>query len=216
MNDRDLQLAVMDELAWEPGLKSSDIGVSVKDGIVSLSGLVESYPEKMAARRGAKRLSYVRAVADEIEVRLPDSSKRADADIARTAENALCWNVMIPSKQIALTVEDGWITLEGKVDWQFQRMAAEKAVSHLIGVRGISSQIVLIPKSTPADIKSNIEAALLRNAKLNAQGIKVEVLGNKVILCGTVSTWVDRDEVERIAWAAPGGCEVEDNLQVAF
>jgi osmotically-inducible protein OsmY len=213
-NDRDLQRSVMDELDWEPGVNASDIGASIKDGVVTLTGLVDSYSEKLAAERGAKRLIGVRAVADEIEVRLPGDSKRPDADIARTAENVLDWNTTVPNKRIKLTIENGWITLEGMVDWQYQRLAAEKAVRHLTGVRGISNQIILVSKATPAEINSKIEAALERSAKVDAKGIKVEIIDNKVILSGNVRSWAEREEAERAAWATPGGCEVENNIRI--
>jgi osmotically-inducible protein OsmY len=212
--DRDLQRAVMDELGWEPGVKASEIGVTVKDGVVTLTGFVDSYSEKWAAERGAKRLSGVRAVACEIEVRLPGPSKRNDTDIARAAENVLDWNAIVPRNRIKLTVENGWITLEGTVDWQFERLAAEKAVRHLIGVRGISNQVALVPKTTAAEVKSKIEMALERSAKVDAQGIKVEIRDNKVILNGNVRSWAEREEAERAAWAASGICDVEDNIRI--
>ena len=213
-NDRDLQRAVMDELGWEPGVKGADIGVSVKDGVVALTGFVESYAEKWAAERGAKRLLGVTAVANEIEVRLPGSSVRNDMDIARAAENVLDWNASVPNKRIKLTVEGGWITLEGKVDFQFQRLAAEKAVRHLLGVKGISNQVTLVPVMTAADVKSKIEMALERSAKVDAQGIKVELRENKVILNGKVRSLAEREEAERVAWAAPGVFQVEDHIWI--
>ena len=215
-NDKDLQQAVMHELEWEPGVRASDIGASVKDGVVTLTGLVDSYPEKLAALQAAKKLSSVRAVADEIEVRWSGDSKRPDADIARAAENVLDWNITVPNTRIKLTVENGWITLEGTVDWQYQRLAAEKAVRHLAGVRGISNQILLVSKPTPTDLKSRIEAALERSAKVDAKGIKVKILDNKIILSGNVRSLAEREEAERAVWAAPGGCEVEDNIQIGF
>lgn len=213
-NDRDLQRAVMDELGWEPGVKASDIGVSVKDGVVALTGIVDSYAEKWSAELGAKRLSGVRAVANEIEVRLPGSSERSDTDIARAAENILDWDVNVPNDRIKLTVENGWITLGGKVDWQFQRLAAEKAVRHLIGVRGISNQVTIVPKMTAADVKAKIEMAFERSAKVDAQGIKVELRENKIILNGKVRSLAEREEAVRVAWAAPGVFQVEDHIRI--
>ena len=213
-DDKDLQQAVMYELEWEPGVRASDIGASVKDGVVTLTGLVDSYPEKLSALQATKKLSSVRALADEIEVRLSGDSKRSDADIARSAENILDWNITVPNTRIKLTVANGWITLEGIVDWQYQRLAAEKAMRHLAGVRGISNQILLVSKPTPTELKSRIEAALERSAKADAKGIKVKILDNKVILSGNVHSLSERDEAERTAWAAPGGCEVENHIWV--
>lgn len=211
--DRDLQSAVMDELSWEPGVTASEIEVSVKDGVVTLTGFVDNYPAKLWAERAVKRLSGVESVADEIKVR-PPSSERMDTDIARAAENILEWSVNVPNSRIKLTVEDGWITLEGKVDWQFQRLAAEKAVRHLIGVRGISNLVTIEPKPTAADVKAKIEMALERSAKVDAQGIKVELRENKIILNGKVRSLAEREEAERVAWAAPGVFQVEDHIRI--
>jgi osmotically-inducible protein OsmY len=204
----------LDELGWEPGVEAAGIGVGVTDGVVSLTGYVDSYFEKWAADRGAKRVLGVTAVANEIEVRLPGGSNVIDADIARAAENVLDWNVSVPRNRIKLTVESGWITLEGMVDWQFQRQAAEKAVRHLMGVRGISNQIGIVQKTTLAEVKSEIEAALERSAKLDAKGITVELHGNKVTLKGNVRSWAEREEAERAVWGAPGVYEIEDQLRI--
>jgi osmotically-inducible protein OsmY len=212
--DRDLQRAVMDELSWEPGVKASDIKVSVKDGVVTLTGFVDNYPAKLWAERAVKRLSGVKSVADEIKVRPPDSSERMDTDLARAAENVLDWNVYVPNNRIKLTVEDGWISLDGTVDWQFQKLAAEKAVSHLTGVKGITNRVALVPKTSAADVKSKIEMALERSAKVDAQGITVELRENKVILNGNVRSWAEREEAERAVWAAPGVLEVEDHIRI--
>jgi osmotically-inducible protein OsmY len=213
-SDRDLQRAVSDELDWEPGVKASGIGVSVTEGVVSLTGYVDSYSEKWAADRGAKRLRGVTAVANEIEVRIPGDSKVIDSDIARAAENVLDWTVSVPPDRIKLTVESGWITLEGMVDWQYQRLAAENAVNHLMGVRGISNQIGIVQKTTRAEVRARIEAALQRCATVDAKGITVQIHDNNVILSGTVRSLAEREEAARAAWSAPGVFEVVDHLRV--
>jgi osmotically-inducible protein OsmY len=213
-SDRDLQRAVSDELDWEPGVTASGIGVSVTDGVVSLSGYVDSYVEKWAADRGAKRMQGVTAVANEIEVRLPGDSRVTDSDIARSAENVLAWNISVPRNRIKLTVEDGRIILEGMVDWQYQRLAAENAVTHLMGVRGISNQIGIEQKATPAEVKARIEAALQRCATVDDKGITVQIRDNNVILSGTVRSLAEREEAARAAWSAPGVFEVVDQLRV--
>jgi osmotically-inducible protein OsmY len=212
--DRELQRSVIDELGWEPGVKAAEIGVSVKDGVVTLSGNVDSYPEKWAAQGCVKGLLGVTSVADEIEVRLPGASEYIDADIARAAENVLDWNVSVPNGRLKLTVEKGWITLEGAVDWQFQRVTAEKALRHLFGVRGISNQIVMVPQTTPVEVAARIEAAMKRSAKVDAQAIKVTLLDNKITLSGKVRSWAEREEAVRAAWAAPGVFEVTDQLRI--
>jgi len=212
--DRELQRSVIDELGWDPGVKAAEIGVSVKDGVVTLTGNVDSYPEKWAAQGCVKRLLGVTSVADEIEVRLPGASNYIDSDIARAAENVLDWNVSVPNGRLKLTVEKGWITLEGTVDWQFQRVTAEKALRHLFGVRGISNQIVMVQHTTPVEVGARIEAALKRSAKVDARAIKVTLLDSKITLSGQVRSWAEREEAVRAAWAAPGVFEVADELRI--
>ena len=163
-SDRELQIDVLDELRWEPGVKATDIGATVKDGVVTLEGTVDSYAEKWAAEKAVKRLPGVKALAVELQVKLPGSSERTDADIAKTAETVLKWDVLVPRDRIKVTVEKGFLTLEGEVDRQFQRSAAERAVHHLTGVKGVSNQITIKPKVAPTEVKEKIEAALKRNA----------------------------------------------------
>jgi osmotically-inducible protein OsmY len=215
-NDVDLQRDVFDELKWEPAVHSTDIGVIVKDGVVTLEGVVDSYPEKWAAERAAKRVSGVKALALELEVKLPGSGKQTDADIAEAAENALKWDVLVPQDRIKVTVEKGFLTLEGQVDWEFQRSAAKRAVQYLTGVKGVANEITVKPKVAPTDVKAQIEAALKRNAILDAQQIKVQADGGKVTLRGNVRSWAERDEAEAAAWAAPGVNEVTDFIAVKY
>jgi len=213
-NDSDLQRDVFDELKWEPAVHSTNIGVIVKDGVVTLEGVVDSYPEKWAAERAAKRVSGVKALALELEVKLPGSGQQTDADIAEAAENALKWDVLVPQDRIKVTVEKGFLTLEGQVDWQMERSAAERAVLNLTGVMGIANEITIKPSVAPSDIKAKIEAALKRSAILDAQQIKVMADGGKVTLSGSVSSWAEWDEAESAAWAAPGVNEVKNLIAV--
>ena len=215
-NDVDLQRDVFDELKWEPAVHSTDVGVIVKDGVVTLEGVVDSYPEKWAAERAAKRVSGVKALALELEVKLPGSGEQTDADIAEAAENALKWDVLVPQDRIKVTVEKGFLTLEGQVDWDFQRSAAKRAVQYLTGVKGVANAITVKPKVAPTDVKAQIEAALKRNAILDAQHIKVQANGGKVTLRGNVRSWAERDEAEAAAWAAPGVNEVTDFIAVTY
>jgi osmotically-inducible protein OsmY len=217
--DTELQRDVMTELKWEPTIHAAEIGVSVKDGVVTLNGVVDSYSKKWAIDRAVRRVSGVKVVAGEIKVSPPDSYKRADEDIARSATNVLSWNVWVPSDRVKVMVQDGWITLSGNVDWYYQKYHAEDAVRHLVGVVGVTSSITIkptVPTVKAFEVKNGIEDALKRNARLlrDAEKIKVEISGSKVILRGSVGSWADYEEAEYAAYCAPGVSQVENRLTV--
>ena len=213
--DTELQQDVMNELKWEPTLKAAEIGVGVKDGVVTLSGYVDSYVKKLAAERAAARVFGVRAVAEEIQVRLPGSLKRSDEDIAGMVANVLEWNVLVPHDRIKVHVQDGLVTLNGEVDWGYQKYAAENATRYLIGVVWLNNQIMVKPTVKPQDIQGKIVSAFQRNALLDSRRIKIETSGGKVILRGSVHSWGERAEAQWVAWAAPGVSEVENDIIIS-
>jgi osmotically-inducible protein OsmY len=216
-NSTKLQHDVLEELEWEPSLDAAHIGVAAtQPGVVTLTGTVATYPEKTTAERAAKRVSGVRAVANDIEVRPVGSFKRTDTDLAQAVLRALEWDIAVPDEKIKARVDDGWVTLEGEVALQFQRAAAESAVRRLSGVRGVTNQIRLQirPSAQPAEVKRRIEAALRRSAEIDARGIQVDATDSTIFLRGKVRTWAERDEAERAAWAAPGVLTVKDELTV--
>ena len=214
--DSEIKQEVMDELCWDPCIDETNIGVAVKDGVVTLSGSVESYFEKMSAESAAFRVSGVKAVANEINVRLPSASERPDEDIAKAAINAFKWDTAIPYDRIKVTVEKGKVTLQGEVNWRFQKDAAERAVCNLRGVRAVVNEITVKPKIKPEDIKAKIANALQRSAALDAKQITVEASGNKVILHGKVRSWAERVEAGKAAWAAPGVSEVQNEIEISL
>lgn len=213
----DLQLHkdVLDELRWDPRVNEAEIGVSVKDGVVTLTGAVPTFAQKYAAEKVVERTTGVRAVADDLHVRPTGTFLKNDTDIAHSAVNALSWDIEVPAEKITTKVESGWVTLKGEVDWNFQKTAAERAVRYLGGVRGISNLIEVKPSLTPQEVKTKIEAALKRNAELDAKHITVETAGSKVTLKGNVRSWAERTDAERAAWSAPGVKEVDDRLMVS-
>jgi osmotically-inducible protein OsmY len=211
--DSELRREVERELEWEPSVDERRIGVSVMDGIVTLTGEVSSFGEKWRAERAVERVAGVRGIANDLEVKL--LSERSDVDIAKAAADALKWNVMVPSDKITVKVSKGWLTLEGEVRWDYQRRAAERAVRDLPGVRGVSNLIRIKPRVEPDHVKERIEETFKRVATLDANRISVQVEGSEVTLRGTVHSWIERHEAEKAAWAAPGVTAVHNYITVS-
>jgi len=214
-SDSEIKRDVEAELRWTPGLDATDIAVAVKDGVVTLTGFVRNYGHKLQAEKAAKRVAGVVGVANDIEIRLPGIDKRPDPEIARDAIAAFKGYLPFSWQDIKVVVKEGWITLEGTVEWNYQRETAEKAVRSLQGVQGISNLIQVKPKIAPEEVKRKIEDAFRRSAELDADRITVETKGSEVILTGTVRSWAERQEAERAAWAAPGVTMVRNQLSVS-
>jgi osmotically-inducible protein OsmY len=214
-SDRQLRQDVMDELEWDPSINDTDIGVEVKDGVVTLGGHLGSYAEKYAAEHAVLRVAGVKGVAVELDVRLSGASERTDAEIVRATEFALEWNVLVPPGTVKVMVEDGWVTLSGELERDYQRVAAGKAVRNLMGVTGVSNQIAVKPAVLPSDIKVKIEAALQRRAHIETQRLTVVVNGDQVTLTGPVRSWSERYAALQAAAAASGVVRVVDKMVIA-
>jgi osmotically-inducible protein OsmY len=209
-----LQRDVQDELKWEPRIDEAGIGVGVEDGVVTLSGHVSSYAERSLAEKAAKRVAGVGAIANELVVKLPSSMERDDTDIAEAALRALRWRSDIPGDKVKIAVSKGWVTLEGDLDWNYQKQSAYNAVRYLTGVKGVSNLIRIKPRASAFQVREKIEQALKRSAEIDARHITVAVDGGKVTLRGTVRSWAERDDANDAAWSAPGVTEVDDDLRV--
>ena len=213
--DADLKRDVSAELAWDPAVRSTAIGVAVKDGVVTLTGHIDTFAEKHAVSRAVQRVAGVKAVALELDVRLSPDHKRTDTDIATSVEHALKWNTSIPVDAIRLTVDHGWVTLRGELEWDYQRRSVEKAIRPLIGVVGITNEIKLRARPQASDLARNIESALLRQAIREARQIHVDIDGSTVKLTGTVHSWHERAAAQGVAWSAPGVYSVVNELRIA-
>lgn len=212
--DSALKAQVVDELVWDPAIKETAVGVAVKDGVVTLTGHLDTYAEKEAAMRAVRRVSGVKAIAVEIDVKLSPSHQRSDTDIAKSIELVLKWNTSLPPDAVRVTVDHGWVTLQGEVDWNYQRLSAESVIRPLMGVVGISDELKLKPKVRAADLSRKIEEALGRQALREAQQIRIAVAGDTVTLTGKVHSWQERQAAQGVAWSAPGVRSVVNELQV--
>jgi osmotically-inducible protein OsmY len=214
MIDKDLKQHLQSALDWEPSLDASDIGVSVDEGVVTLRGNVGSYVEKITAERVVLRVYGVKAVANDLAVHLASIYERTDTEIAQAAVAALHWHTMLPHDRVTVAVTDGWLALNGTLDWQYQRDAAARAVRDLTGVKGVTNNITVTPRVKTTDVRDKIEAAFKRSAAIDARRVDVTAENGRVILSGNVHSWAERQEAESAAWAAPGVTQVEDRLIV--
>ncbi|HYR29534.1 MAG TPA: BON domain-containing protein [Thermoanaerobaculia bacterium] len=215
IQDIELRKDVLEELEWDPSIDARTIGVAIEKGVIALTGHVGSYADKANAEKIVKRVHGVKGVANDLEVKLASSFERDDVDIARSAVNALEWNVSVPKNRVKVTVTKGWVTLDGSVDWYYQKRAAEEAVFLLAGVRGVANNINVTAKHVEVqDVKAKIEAALKRNAEVDSKKIAVQASDGKVTLTGTVRSWVEREDAVNAAWSAPGVRNVVDQIRI--
>jgi osmotically-inducible protein OsmY len=212
----ELQKDVAAELKWEPRLREEEIGVTVRDGVVTLTGFVPDYSQRRVAAKAAERVAGVRAVAQDLVVKMPEAHQRSDTELAHQIVNALAWDIEVPNEKIKAKVDNGWVTLDGEVDWQYQRNAAERTVRYLTGIKGVNNLIVIKPHASPYDVAQHIKAALHRSAEADARKIQVTASDGTVTLTGTVRSWPERTEVERAAWSASGVTAVDDRLAVVL
>lgn len=215
-NDEEIQRDVLEELKWDMRIQPNEVGVSVHNGIVTLTGWVDSYMKKRAAEEAAHRVHGVKAVVNDIEIHLPGSAERTDPDLAQAVTNALRWDAGIPADKIDVTVSHGWVTLKGEVEYGFQKMDAERAIRHISGIRGITNLITVKPRVSPSDLKQQIERELIRNAELDASNVQVELDGCKVTLRGKVRSYAEWKAARDVAWLAPGVCEVVNRIEISL
>ena len=213
--DSQLQRDVMDELEWDPSVDHADIGVAVVEGVVTLNGYVKSYAEKLAAERAAKRVSGVSAIAEELKVRYASDAKTADHEIAKRILDIFRWNVNVPEKHLTVKVENGWVTLTGNVEWNYQSQEASKSAAKVTGVVGVSNAIGIANRASVTDVRKRIEDAFRRQADLDAASVTIQTQGSTVTLGGKVKAWHERQVAERAAWAAPGVTEVVDRIAIS-
>jgi osmotically-inducible protein OsmY len=213
-NDLEIQQDVLTHLKWQPSINASNIGVAVKDGIVTLCGHVDSYYQKLAAENATKKVTGVRAIAEDIQVGVSPIFQKTDAEIAESVLNALKWHSAVPEDKLKVKVDDGFVTLEGEVDWEYQRNSAKNAVSNLLGVKNVTNNIVIKPRLTPTDIKSKISEALHRTATVDAGKVSVDINGTRVMLYGSVKSFAEKDDIEDAVWCAPGVSTIESHLTV--
>lgn len=214
IDDSELRRKVIAELDWDPSIDNSAIGVAVKDGVVTLSGSVVNFSQKKNAERAARRVAGVKAVAEDLKIKLPGTAERSDADIAQSVLSGMRFNVDVPHERIQVTVENGWVTLDGEAEWQFQKSAAENSIKYLMGVKGFTDNIRIKPRVSTADVKAKIESAFARRALIDADQIKVESTEGKITLRGSVHSWDEREQAEQAAWAAPGVSKVDNYVTV--
>ncbi len=214
-SDLNLKRDVEAELDWDPAVRPAAIGVAAKDGVVTLTGHIDTYAEKRAIEKALRRVQGVHAIALELDVRLSPEHRRSDTDIAAAAEHALKWNTLVPADRIRVTVDNGWVTLQGELEWHYEKRCAEKAVRPLIGVVGVSNDIAIKPRVSPANVEKSVADALRRQLEREIDRIKVDVDGSTVTLRGTVHSWHESDAAQGVAWSAPGVRSVVNELRIA-